>query len=313
MEELNNWNRRKFIRTSALGAGFMFLQNSPLSLFASQSEHIKLTILHTNDTHSHLEPFPIDGSKNQGLGGVARRMSLIKKIRSEEKNVLLLDAGDIWQGTPYFNMFGGEVEYKVMNEMGYDAATLGNHDFDAGLEGLAKQLPKANFTFLCANYDFSNTILKDKFIPYKVFEKGGLRIGVYAVCIELAGLVPDKCFGDTIYNSPLEAALKQEELLKNKEKCDLIICLSHLGYKYDSSKISDQKLAASLNKTDLIIGGHTHTFMDAPEEIKNNSGGKTLIFQVGWAGINLGRLDFYVDKKTSKKLAFGSSVKISEK
>ena len=121
---------------------------------------------------------------------MAQRAGLINSIREKEDHVLLLDAGDIFQGTPYFNFYGGELEFKLMSTMKYDAATLGNHDFDNGLIGLKKQLPFAKFPFLIANYDFSKTILKDKFNPYKIFNKGGIKIGVFGIGIELEGLVP---------------------------------------------------------------------------------------------------------------------------
>ena len=161
-------NRRNFIKQSGLGA--IGLSLIPQISFGQNNKDIKITILHTNDMHSHIHPFT--SGRNKGLGGMAQRAALIKQIRKQEEHVLLLDAGDIFQGTPYFNVYGGELEFKLMSEMEYDAVTLGNHDFDNGLEGLKKQLPHANFPFLIANYDFSNTILKDTFKPYKIFRKG---------------------------------------------------------------------------------------------------------------------------------------------
>lgn len=265
----------------------------------------KLTLLHTNDTHSRIEPFPIDGGKFQGLGGVARRASLIKEIRKQEKNILLVDAGDIWQGTPYFNYFGGELEYKLMSEMGYDAATLGNHDFDAGIEGLVKQLPHAKFPFINANYDFSKTLMANKTQPYKVFQKGGIKIGILGVGIELDGLVPPVFIGKTRYNDPIVQANKTAEILKKKEKCNLIVCLSHLGYEFPNDKVSDKILAQKSKNIDIIIGGHTHTLMEKPDtSLKNLEGQEVLITQVGWAGIVLGRLDIYFDKKLNKKCIY---------
>ena len=194
-------NRRKFIKQSSLGLLAICL--SPKISIAKDSD-IKITILHTNDMHSHIHPF--ESGRNKGLGGMAQRASLIKRIRNEEEHVLLLDAGDIFQGTPYFNFYGGELELKLMSEMRYDAATIGNHDFDNGLEGLRKQLPHANFPFLIANYDFSDTILKDTFKPFKIFKKGDLKIGVFGIGIELDGLVPKSLFGNTIYQDPIKKA-----------------------------------------------------------------------------------------------------------
>lgn len=287
--------RREFLRNSLLGtAGLTVLGGlaSSAEAAATAKAPVKLTILHTNDMHSRIEPFPDNGGQWAGLGGMARRAALIKDIRAKEANVLLLDSGDIFQGTPYFNFFGGELEYKLMSQMQYDASTLGNHDFDNGLEGLQRQLPHATFPFLIANYDFSKTPLAGRFAPYKVFEKQGIRIGVFGLGIELAGLVADKNFGQTLYLDPVVKAREMAARLRGPEKCDLVICLSHLGYKYTEAKLDDRKLAAQVAGIDLILGGHTHTFMDAPEPIAGPGGHSTLINQVGWSGINLGRLDF---------------------
>ena len=245
-----------------------------------------------------------------GLGGVAKRASLIKKIRAEEKNVLLLDVGDVFQGTPYFNLYGGELELKLMSEMGYDASTIGNHDYDNGMEGLVKQMPNANFPFLCANYDFSNTPLKDKTSPYKVFKKDGIKIGVFGIGIELDGLVDKKLYGETKYLNPFEKSAHYAHLLKKEEKCDLIICLSHLGYKYQDKKVSDVILAEQSKNIDLILGGHTHTFLDEPLSYKNSDGKEVLIAQVGWAGIRLGKIDYIFSKKSKKIHSKGTSIKI---
>ena len=175
-------NRRKFIINSTLGTlGLSLLSNSLFS-----NNNLKdLTILHTNDMHSHIHPFT--SGRNKGLGGMAQRAHLINKIRQENSNILLLDSGDIFQGTPYFNMYGGELELKLMSKMNYDAATIGNHDLDNGLNGLKKQLKHANFPFLIANYDFSSTILKETFSPFKIFDKNGIKIGVFGIGIELDG------------------------------------------------------------------------------------------------------------------------------
>jgi 5'-nucleotidase len=298
-------SRRKFLHQSIATSSILLLQNSPLSVFADdgyddEEEDIKITILHTNDWHSRIEPFAMDGSRWQGAGGAARRATLIKQLRLAEKNILLLDAGDIFQGTPYFNFFHGELEYKLMSYMGYDACTLGNHDFDAGLIGIYNQLPKANFPFLIANYDFGNTILRNAFQPYKIFNKQGIKIGVFGIGIELNSLVPDALYGNTIYREPIAVANETAKHLKKNEKCDLIICLSHLGYKYNDIKTSDITLAKNSKDIDLIIGGHTHTFLDAPDVQKNLDGKDVLINQVGWAGLNLGKIDFYFSNRKIK-------------
>ncbi|MBI1781614.1 MAG: metallophosphatase [Sphingobacteriales bacterium] len=302
-------NRRKFLQQSAFGAGSMLAATMlPQTLLAADSNKAKLTILHTNDVHSRLDPFPMDGSRNAGLGGVAARAELIKKIRSEEEHVLLLDAGDIFQGTPYFNLYKGEPEIKAMTMMGYDAATMGNHDFDAGLENFANQLQHAQFPILMSNYDFTHTAMESKYVPYKIFKKGPLKIGVTGVGIEMKGLVPDNLFGETKYLDPIKKASATAEYLKKNEKCDLVICLSHLGYKYSDNKVSDQVLAKESEFVDIIIGGHTHTFMDKPETITNKKGADVLINQVGWAGIVLGRIDIEFSKGKKKNLSESNTV-----
>lgn len=305
-------NRRNFLKTIAGSAALAGLSSFPLDLLAKY-ELEKITILHTNDVHSHIDPFPSNDPKYAGLGGVARRAALIKKIRAEEKNVLLLDVGDIFQGTPYFNMYGGEVELKLMSDMGYDASTIGNHDFDNGMDGLLKQLPNANFPLLCSNYDFSDTPLNNQTQPYKIFEKGGIKIGVFGLGIELQGLVDKKLYGNTIYLDPVEKAVSYARLLKEEKKCDLVICLSHLGYTYKEEKISDEILAKQSRNIDLILGGHTHTFLDEPVRYRNRDGKEILVAQVGWAGIKLGRIDYYFEKNSKKKEVTGTTLKISKK
>jgi len=296
-------NRRHFIKQSGLGAiGISLLPQ----LSFGNNKDIKLTILHTNDMHSHIHPFT--SGRNKGLGGIAQRAALIKQIRKQEEHVLLLDAGDIFQGTPYFNVYGGELEFKLMSEMKYDAVTLGNHDFDNGLEGLKEQLPHANFPFLIANYDFSDTILNDTFKAYKVFLKGDLKIGVFGIGIELEGLVPKKLYQNTIYQDPISTANYYANILKQKEKCDLVICLSHLGFKYKEEKLSDMIFASQTRNIDLIIGGHTHTFLKKPVKQLNLDQKEVLINQVGWAGINIGKIDYHFSQNDSLKKVFGRSI-----
>lgn len=293
--------RRDFIQKTAAGSALLALPSLPLMSFGSMDiKH--LTILHTNDVHSHIDPFPADHPRNANMGGVSRRASLIEGIRKENPNVLLLDAGDIFQGTPYFNYYGGELEFKLMSMMQYDLATMGNHDFDNGIDGFYSQLHHADFEFVSANYDFKNTVLNGIVKPYKTFKKAGVKIGVFGLGIQLEGLVDKKMYKETIYNDPVETAQEITRILKTQEKCDLIICLSHLGYQYknDPDKISDLNLAKATKNIDLIIGGHTHTFLDKPTVVKNLDGIDTLINQVGCYGINLGRIDFYFDADKNK-------------
>jgi len=298
-------NRRSFLkRMSVLGLGAS-VSNVPLQLFTEKYDIEKITILHTNDVHSRVEPFPLDGGKFQGLGGAARRATIIQQIRKEEKNVWLLDAGDIFQGTPYFNVFHGEVEMKLMKAMAYDAATIGNHDFDEGIEMLAKQLPVGGFSMLNCNYKLENTPLQKHVLPYKIFKKNGIKIGVLGLGIELQGLVPAKCYGEIQYENPVEKANYYADILKNDYKCNLVICLSHLGLKYETdalkNKITDMKLAQLSRNIDVIIGGHTHTLLPEPIFIQNSENKSVAINQVGWAGIALGRLDFYFEKNSFSK------------
>ncbi|MRH99857.1 bifunctional metallophosphatase/5'-nucleotidase [Kriegella sp. EG-1] len=287
--------RRKFIKKTTAASTLVGLGGLPLNACNIElKKHV--TILHTNDVHSHIDVFPKSHSRYANLGGVARRATLVEQIRKENKNTLLFDAGDIFQGTPYFNFFGGELEFKLMSKLKYDAATIGNHDFDNGLEGLLAQMPHATFKMLSANYDFSNTILDGQTHPYHIYEIDDLKIGVYGIGIHLEGLVTKKLYQETKYLNPYEIAQDMERKLKDEYDCDLVICLSHLGYDYKNKKRpSDIGLAAQTEHTNLIIGGHTHTFLDKPTIVKNRKGHKILVNQAGCYGINLGRIDFYFD------------------
>lgn len=271
-----------------------------------------LTILHTNDVHSRLEPFPMDGSYNAGLGGVAARAKVIKQIREEEENVLLLDAGDIFQGTPYFNLYKGEPEIKAMTMMGYDAATMGNHDFDGGIENFAHQLQYAKFPIVNCNYNFSNTAMQGKTMPYTIINKNNLRIGILGVGVELQGLVPENLYGNTVYEDPIVKANETAAVLR-KEGCDFIVCLSHLGDRYDDAKVSDEILARQSFDIDLIIGGHTHRLFKEPRVYSNKNNDDVLVNQVGWAGMYLGRLDYVFRGKNKKQMRKAHTVILSKK
>ena len=299
--------RRTFLKQTAAVGALAGVGSFGLYSFSPEEKRKHITILHTNDVHSHIEPFEPTDARFPNQGGVARRYTLINTIRKENPNTLLLDAGDIFQGTPYFNFYGGELEFKLMSKMGYDAATIGNHDFDNGIDGLYAQLPHARFQFLSANYDFSNTVMEGQTKPYKVFTKDGIKIGIFGLGIELEGLVGKKLYKETQYLDPVEIATDTVRILKEEESCHLVICLSHLGYHYRNDKISDLKLAGLTKDIDLIIGGHTHTFLDKPTVTKNSEGRNVLINQVGWAGLNLGRIDFYLDD-SGKKDAGGTTI-----
>ena len=302
-------SRKEFLHKLFGAAAFATLAATPAELFA-RKEQTKITILHTNDVHSHIDPFPDNDPKYPGLGGVARRAALIQYIRRIEPNVLLLDAGDIFQGTPYFNKWGGEVELKLMSKMGYDASTIGNHDFDNGLLGLSSQLIHANFPLINCNYDFTDSVMQGKTIPYKIFEKDGIKIGVFGIGIELKGLVDKKNYLNTQYLDPVKKSAEFAHLLKKELKCDLVICLSHLGYKYPDDKLSDLVLARESQNIDVIIGGHTHTFLDKPQVLANRKNKEVIVSQAGWAGINLGRIDITIEKNSKRTTSEGHSIKV---
>jgi 5'-nucleotidase len=299
-------NRRIFLKNTVAGASLLGIAPYTFQSCINPKQHI--TILHTNDVHSHIDAFPESDKRNAGMGGVSRRATLVEAIRRENPNTLLLDAGDIFQGTPYFNFYGGELEFKLMSMLKYDAATIGNHDFDNGVEGLYAQLPHANFSFISSNYDFTNTLLNKQVAPWKLFKFGAVKVGVFGLGIKLEGLVSKGNFKETIYLDPIEIAQDMSRLLKEEQQCDLVICLSHLGYRYRDEQIpSDVMLASRTEHIDLIIGGHTHTFLDKPEIHFNRKEEEVLINQVGCYGINLGRVDFYFDS-SGKVLKEGKSI-----
>lgn len=307
-------SRRRFLRETGLTAAAMMLGRGEGLANIGASASQKLTILHTNDVHSRLDPFPADAGSNAGRGGVAARAALIRRIRAEEEQVLLLDAGDIFQGTPYFNMFKGEPEIKAMSAMGYEAGVMGNHDFDAGISNFADQMAAhGRFPIVMCNYDFTGTPMQDRYIPRLILKKGAVRIGITGVGIELDGLVPEALCGGTKYLDPISHAAREAEFLKKQKKCDLVICLSHLGDQYKDNKVSDEVLARETAHIDLIIGGHTHRFFDAPRSYVNKSGGKTVVNQVGWGGLRLGRLDYVFDESGRRGLDKSESIRIEKK
>jgi 5'-nucleotidase len=292
-------SRRSFIKQATVATTGLLLANN-MDVFANiehQTSNIELTVLHTNDVHSRLDPFPMDGSKYQGLGGVVAREKIIHSVRNEVDNVLLLDAGDMFQGTPYFNFFKGEPEMKVMSMLKYDAATLGNHDFDNGIDGLVKQMDYADFPIVNCNYDFAGTALETLISPYTIIKRGKLKIGILGVGIDPKGLIPDRLCKGIMYNDPIVRANEIANYLKNKKKCDYVVCLSHLGFEYKDNKISDKIFAKETENIDMILGGHTHTFLDEPVMIKNRNQQEIIVNQVGWAGIHLGRINIYFDNK----------------
>lgn len=289
-------SRRAFIKNTAICGGVITSNLAHGSIF-SKSKLVKITVLHTNDMHYQLDPFPESDPKHAGKGGIVKIASMVANERKLNPNLLLLDAGDTFQGTPYFNFFKGDLIFKIMSKMGYDAGTIGNHEFDNGLNDILSAINVSNFPLVSSNYDFNDTILQGKVKKYHIIKKAGVKIGIYGLGIELNGLVNPINFGNTKYIDPVETALKMESFLKNELKCNLIICLSHLGLSYRSNMISDSSLAPLTKYTDLIIGGHTHSFIDEPILFENSLGKAVLVNQAGWGTLSLGKVDFYFDSE----------------
>lgn len=309
--------RRKFLNSSLAGGASLALTPSIFSpaalahsmaafaapLLQPSKDETLITILHTNDVHSQIDPLPAN-DRNAGKGGVARRATLVKKIRAENPNTLLMDAGDAFQGTPYFNFYKGEVEYKAMTMIGYDVGTLGNHDFDNGVDGLAAAMKFANFDFVSTNYDVRGTAIESRVKPYVVRELAGVRIGVFGLGISPEGLITPENFKGITYHDPVKVSRGAVQVLREKERCAMVLCASHLGYYPNprGNEVGDTQVAAQVDGIDFIASGHTHTFMDKPVITKTPSGGSTIIFQVGKSGIYLGRVDFTV--KANKVTAY---------
>jgi len=298
-------NRRRFVKNIITGTAGISLGAAPFNLFAND-DFTTISILHTNDLHCHIEPFTGTNKRYSNKGGLARISAMAKKYKAENPNTLLFDAGDMFQGTPYFNYFKGELMLKLMSAAGYDAGTIGNHEFDNGLEGILEPLPNANFPLINSNYDFSDTILAGKFSRWKIFKHSGIKIGVYGLGVELKGLVADKNYGNTIYNDPVKVANEMETFLKNEKGCDLVICLSHLGLRPKENNICDTVLAGETSMTDLIIGGHSHTWLEEPIIQKNKTGKQIIINQAWWGGLVMGKIDFVFERARRKQKAIYS-------
>ena len=261
-----------------------------LTLSLASYSQKEIVILHTNDTHSRIEPLPKTDRYSADKGGVVRRATYIDQVRQENKNVLLFDAGDFLQGTPYFNLFKGEIEVKSMNHMGYDAVTLGNHEFDYGLDVLEEVARLAKFPIVSSNYDFSETKLNGLIKPFIIIRKGGVKIGVIGINIQPKGLIAANNYKGVKYLDPIKTANDMAQMLKVDHKCDMVICISHLGYN------PDLNLAESTTGIDLIIGGHSHTFMKTPSIRKNIDENDVLVFQTNGRGVYVGRIDVKLEK-----------------
>ena len=301
--------RRDFLSASiAAGLAFSFPQHLR-SLYTSTSRaaiwapliqpgkgEALITVLHTNDTHSQIDPILENDQAYAGKGGVARRATLVKRVRQENPNTLLIDAGDVCQGTPYFNFYKGEVEYKAMSLIGYNAGTIGNHEFDNGVESLAKALQFASFDIVSTNYDVRGSVLESRVKPYAVNEVGGLRVGLFGLGISPTGLITPDNFKPLQYLDQVSTTRDVVKRLREQERCTLVLGMSHLGYYPEprNGAVGDSQVAAQVNGIDFIASGHTHTFMEKPVLQKNPAGKDTIIFQVGRSGIYVGRIDFTV-------------------
>jgi 5'-nucleotidase len=297
-------NRRRFLKSSLITGAALAVPSSLISpklwsalaepLLDVAADETLITILHTNDTHSQIDPVSESDKTWGGKGGVARRATLVKRIRKENPNTLLIDAGDVFQGTPYFNFYEGEVEYKSMSLIGYDVVTLGNHDFDNGVNALAAAMKFANFEFVSTNYDVRGTVLEARVKPYAVRTLGGVRIGLFGLGISPDNLITPQNFQGVKYMEPVQMARGVVRLLREQEKCQLVVGMSHLGYYANpkNNEIGDSQIAAQVSGIDFIASGHTHTFMEKPVLTKNPAGKDTIIFQVGKSGIYVGRVDF---------------------
>lgn len=289
--------RRDFIRTSLLAGAALQFPHIWIKNGRAGENRFKITLLQTNDTHSRIDPFPMDGGRNQGLGGIARRATLVKRIRRENPHTLLLDAGDVCQGTPYFNLYKGKVEYQTMSKCGYHVSALGNHEFDNGVDSLFTALQNADFDIVNCNFDFDDTPLKQRVKTFVVRQIGAIKVGISGVCVDFTDLVASSSHRGVAYKEPFKPLQSVVNYLRKDLGCSLIIVLSHLGYKPYFGKPGDTDLAYLVNGIDWIVGGHSHTFMKEPDVIKSKRGHTTRILQVGFAGILLGKSDFIFEGK----------------
>ena len=274
---------------------FMLLFCMAASVLTAQ-EIKEVLLLHTNDMHSRIEPFHENYADTMlaGKAGMARRANFVAQQRKEHKNVLLFDSGDFCQGTPYFNMYKGEVEVQLMNAMKYDAGTIGNHEFDFGLENMARLFKMAEFPIVCANYDVTGTVLEGLVKEYVVLERDGLRIGVFGLSPRMEGLVPHDKFEGVKMEDPVSEGQRIATLLRDEEHCDLVVCLSHLGWKSDI--YNDVELIENTRNIDVVCGGHSHTYFKAPEKLKNIDGKDVYVSQMGKHGAFVGFMNIKLQK-----------------
>lgn len=291
-------DRRLFLKQAAIaGAGLSLVGLKPMMSYSRTPGMKMITIMHTNDTHARIDPFPAGSGAYSELGGAARRKALIDKIRNRNPYNLLLDAGDVFQGTPYFNYYGGALDFELMSIMGYDASTIGNHEFDNAVDGFVEVAPNAKFPFVSSNYDFTEAPEMGKFIKEQmVTYVNGVKVGIFGLGVSFRNLVLSHLHKGVKYYDPVLVSQQMVRRLRNEQKCDLVICLSHIGYRYDDGRVSDTVVAEQVEGIDLIIGGHTHTLLDEPVIIEKSGRIPTMISQVGHAGVVLGQIDFEFDR-----------------
>ena len=266
------------------------LIGSACGMSATGENEVELRIVHTNDTHSCVMPVSPHSSDTAlaDKGGFVRRAALVRDLRAEDNSLLLFDSGDFSQGSAYYNLYKGEVEVKLMNEMRYDAATIGNHEFDFGLENMARIFRMAGFPIVCANYHVEGTVLEGLVKPYVILERKGVKIGVFGLGTQLEGMVASENYTGVIYEDPITAANRVADILKHREHCDLVVCLSHLGWQIDG--IDDSEVIPATRDIDIVLGGHSHTYMEHPEVVKNADGEYVYCNQMGKHGRYVGEL-----------------------
>lgn len=253
----------------------------------------RIVILQTNDCHSQILPFNknLADKTKADLGGFTRRVAYVKQQREKNPDLLLFDSGDFSQGSSYYNLFKGDVEIGLMNIMHYDAATIGNHEFDFGLDNMARIFKMAEFPIVCTNYDFKGTVLEDIVKPYVVLKRNGLKIGVFGLSPKLEGLVVKENYGSIKYLDPVSSARDVVKILREKEKCDFVVCLSHLGWKTGDEEPSDERLIPLTDGIDVVLGGHTHSYVTPMDMVYNSKGNNVLISQNGKSGMYISRFD----------------------
>ena len=261
------------------------------TLSVSAQKGKQLTILHTNDTHSTIQPLKenLADTMKAGRAGFLRRIAMIKEERQKDPELLLFDSGDFSQGSAYYTLFKGDVEIGLMNRMGYDCSTIGNHEFDFGMENMARIFKMANFPILCSNYDFTGTVMEGVSKPWIIIKRNGLKIGVFAVCPALKGLVSEKNCEGVKYLDPAKVALETATMLKQEQKCDMVVCISHLGW--DIKGDDDQYMISHSRNIDLVLGGHSHSYLQELKYVKNMDGKDVAVDQNGKHAIFVGRIE----------------------